>query len=151
MYNGNGSTSGGGRRFAIPVGYLYAGIAVAVIAVLWLIASFFRAGIEGYYTLAAGILLLIGNIRLLLGHGYGDASSTSLLNSMIGGGLVFFFLGRGEFPPLGPFWYVPALLMLVIAAPLIIGRASVYQRYITMAQENFNNLRRGVGSRVKMP
>ncbi len=148
MYNGNGNKHGNGttgRVSAIPPLYLYIGIGIAVLLAIWLLSSFFRAGIEGYFTLAAGVLLVLGNLRDLIANPYAQRSNIALLNTLIGGGLIFYFLGRGGFPPIGGFWYVPAVLLLLIAAPLMIGRASVYSVYLGAARGVVGGIRRAVG------
>jgi hypothetical protein len=148
MYNGNGnnySNGSSGRFSAIPPLYLYIGIGIAVLLGIWLLSSFFRAGIEGYFTLIAGVLLVLGNLRDLLANPYAQRSNIALLNTLIGGGLIFYFLGRGGFPPLGGLWYAPAVLMLLIAAPLMIGRASVYSVYLGAARNVVGGIRRVVG------
>jgi len=148
MYNGNGNRSSNGatsRGAAIPPLYLYLGIGLALLLGIWLLSSFFRAGIEGYFTLVAGVLLVLGNLRDLIANPYAQRSNIALLNTLIGGGLIFYFLGRGSFPPIGGFWYIPAVLMLLIAAPLMIGRASVYTVYLGTARSVVGGLRRVVG------
>jgi len=152
MYNGNGNGNGNnygngssGRFSAIPPLYLYIGIGIAVLLGIWLLSSFFRAGIEGYFTLVAGVLLVLGNLRDLIANPYAQRSNIALLNTLIGGGLIFYFLGRGGFPPIGAFWYAPSVLMLLIAAPLMIGRASVYSVYLGAARNVVGGIRRVVG------
>jgi hypothetical protein len=149
MYNGNGSNyrrSPSGRFAGIPPVYLYIGIALLVVLGLWFLSSFFSAGIEGYFAVTAGILLVLGNLRDLIANPYAQRSNIALLNTLIGGGLIFYFLGRGGFPPLGGIWYIPAVLMLLIAAPLMIGRASVYTVYLGAARNTVDGIRRVVGS-----
>jgi hypothetical protein len=152
MYNGNGnkySNGSSGRFSAVPPLYLYIGIGLVVLLGIWLLSSFFRAGIEGYFTLVAGVLLVLGNLRDLLANPYAQRSNIALLNTLIGGGLIFYFLGRGSFPPLGGLWYAPAVLMMLIAAPLMIGRASVYSVYLGAARNVVGGIRRVVGSRTR--
>jgi hypothetical protein len=152
MYNGNGnkySNGSSGRFSAVPPLYLYIGIGLVVLLGIWLLSSFFRAGIEGYFTLVAGVLLVLGNLRDLLANPYAQRSNIALLNTLIGGGLIFYFLGRGGFPPLGGLWYAPAVLMMLIAAPLMIGRASVYTVYLGAARNVVGGIRRVVGSRTR--
>jgi hypothetical protein len=148
MYNGNGNKYGNGatgRVSTIPPLYLYIGIAAAVLLGIWLLSSFLRTGVEGYFTLVAGVLLVLGNLRDLIANPYAQRSNIALLNTLIGGGLIFFFLGRGSFPPLGGIWYVPAVLLLLLAAPLMIGRASVYTVYLGAARTAVGGIRRVVG------
>jgi hypothetical protein len=142
MYNGSRFTSG--RN--IPPLYLYIGIGLIALVAIWFVSSFFRAGIEGYFTLAAGILLILGNLRELIANPYPSRTNMALLNTMIGGGLVTYFLGRGGFPPFGGAWYVAAIALLVLAAPLMIGNTAVYSRYIGVARDGVDRARRAVGS-----
>jgi hypothetical protein len=154
MYNGNGnkySNGSSGRFSAIPPLYLYIGIGLVVLLGIWVISSLFQAGIEGYFTLIAGVLLVLGNLRDLLANPYAQRSNIALLNTLIGGGLIFYFLGRGGFPPLGGLWYAPAVLMLLIAAPLMIGRASVYSVYLGTARNVVGGIRRVVGGWTRTP
>src|SRR5688572_4130265 len=148
MSYGNGYGNGSPRRGSgIPPLYLYIGVGLLVLLGIWLLLSFFKAGIDGYFALVAGILLVLGNLRDLIANPYPQRSSVSLLNTLIGGGLIFFFLGKGSFPPLGGIWYVPALLLMIIAAPLMLGRAAVYTAYIGTARNAIGSVRRLVGSR----
>jgi hypothetical protein len=152
MYNGNSNSYGNGpyrRGSGIPPLYLYIGIGILVLLGIWLLLSFFRAGIDGYFALAAGILLVLGNLRDLIANPYAQRGNVSLLNTLIGGGLIFFFLGKGGFPPLGWIWYVPALVMMLIAAPLMLGRAAVYTAYVGAARKAIGTVRSAVGSRIK--
>lgn len=152
MYNGNGSSYkpiGSGR--GIPPIYIYIGIGLLILLGLWFVSSFINAGIEGYFALAAGVLLVLGNLRDLIANPYPSGANTPLLNTMIGGGLIFYFLGRGAFPPIGPIWYVPAVLLVLAAAPLMLGRASVYTAYLGMARDAVTNVRRVIGSYTRVP
>src|SRR5262245_7044725 len=80
MYNGNGNRYSGTRGIR-PL-YLYIGIGALVLLGIWLIMSLLRPGIEGYFALAAGILLLLGNVRdLLLPANPQQRSNIALLNS----------------------------------------------------------------------
>lgn len=148
MYNGNGnkySTKTPGRGLGIPPLYLYIGIAIVALLVIWLVSGFFRAGIEGYFALAAGILLVLGNLRDLIVNPFPARSNTALLNTMIGAGLIFFWFGRG----FGWLWYIPAAALVLAAAPLMIGRASVYGTYLGTARNIVGGVRRAVGNRTR--
>jgi hypothetical protein len=142
MYNGSGYTSG--RR--IPPLYLYIGVGVLALLAIWVVGSFIRAGVEGYFTLAAGVLLILGNLRDVIANP--ARNNIALMNSLIGGGLVLFFLGRGGFPPLGWVWFVPAVILMALAAPLMIGRASFYSAYLGVARDAVSNARRAVGQLI---
>jgi hypothetical protein len=149
MYNGNGNGTrygNGTTRPGIPQLYVYLGIGVLVLLGIWLVSSFLKPGIDGYFALVAGILLVLGNLRDLLMNPYPQRSNVALINTLIGGALVFFWLGKGGFPPLGLIWYVPAVVMLLVATPLMIGRASVYTAYVNTARSLVDGARRVVES-----
>lgn len=152
MYNGNGNSYGNGsyrRGGGIPPVYLYIGVGILVLLGIWLLLSFFRAGIDAYFALAVGILLVLGNLRDLIASPLQGRGQVSLMNTLLGGSLVFFFLGKGGFPPLGAIWYVPALALALIAAPLMIGRAVVYTTYVNSARKAIGTVKSAVGSRTK--
>ena len=152
MYNGNGNSYSGGpyrRGSGVPPLYLYIGIGVLVLFGIWALLSFFRAGIDGYFALVAGVLLVLGNLRDLIANPYMQRGNVSLLNTLIGGGLIFFFLGKGGFPPIGWAWYVPAIVLMLIAAPLMLGRAVVYTAYVNTARRAISSVKGLVGSRIK--
>jgi hypothetical protein len=142
MYNGNRYLNG--RN--IPSLYVYIGIGLLVLLGIWFVSGFINAGVEGYFALAAGVLLILGNLRELISNPYPSRSNMAMLNTMIGGGLVAFFLGRGGFPPIGAIWYVPAVALLILAAPLMIGNAAIYSRYLGVARDGVARARRAVGS-----
>jgi hypothetical protein len=152
MYNGSGNSYGSGpyrRRSGIPPVYLYIGIGALILLGIWLLAGFFRASLESYFALAVGVLLVLGNLRDLIANPMPGRSNVSLMNTLLGGGLIFYWLGNGGFPPLGGIWFVPAVLMLLIAAPLMLGRAAVYTAYVGAARKAIGTVRSAVGSRIK--
>ncbi len=154
MYNGgNGSnyrngdttsTQESGKGFQIKPMYLYIGIGLlALIAILFVI-QFLRTSFVMHYGLAAGLLLLLANLREYIGRPYGQIKQTALLNSLIGGGLVFAWLTQF----LGWLLWVPALGLLLAAAPLALGRASIYNSYIQTVRGAAENVRRTLNRRV---
>jgi hypothetical protein len=151
MYNGNGNSYGNGssRRGGIPSTYLYIGIGILVLLGIWLLMSFFRAGIDAYFALAVGLLLVLGNLRDLIASPFQGRGQVSLMNTLLGASLVFFFLGKGGFPPLGGIWYVPAIALALIATPLMLGRAVVYTAYVSSARKAIGTVKSAVGSRIK--
>lgn len=153
MYNGyNGNGNGPKFRNAgrgIPPLYLYIGIGVLVVLGIWLISGFLRAGIEAYFALGTGILLVLGNLRDLLMNPYPQRSNVALLNTLLGAGLILFFLGSGAFPPIGTLWYIPAVLLLLLAAPLMIGRATVYTAYLQTARQVAGGVRQAITNLIR--
>ncbi|NTU78689.1 MAG: hypothetical protein HGA45_04685 [Chloroflexales bacterium] len=140
MYGG-GSTNGGSTKFGgwrIKPLYLYIAALIAVLVAIFFVMRFLNTGLVMHFGAYAGVLLLIGNVRELIGSSYGERGSTALLNVMVGGGLVFAWLAQF----LGPLLWIPALLLLAIATPLIFGRASVYKGYISAARGAADTVRR---------
>ncbi len=149
MYNNNGNSYGGGpyrRGSGIPPIYLYIGIGILLLLGIWLLMGFLRAGIDAYFALVVGILLVLGNLRDLIANSYQGRGQVSLMNTLLGASLVFFFLGRG---PLGLMGYVPAIILTLIAAPLMLGRAVVYTAYVNTARKAIGTVKSAVGSRIK--
>jgi amino acid permease len=89
---------------------------------------------------------VLGNLRDLIANSYQGRSQVSLMNTLLGAGLVFFFLGRG---PLGLIGYVPAIVLTLIAAPLMLGRAVVYTAYVNSARKAIGTVKNVVGSRIR--
>lgn len=141
--NGNGYRNSSGS-FGIPPIYLYIGAAIAVIIIVSIIGGLLSAGVQAYFAVAAGILLVLANLRDLLN---GINSSAALMNTMIGAALIFFFLGSA----FGWVWYIPALLLLVAATPLGLRRAEMYHVYLDAARSMAVNVRRIVGGRTRLP
>ena len=147
MYNGTSYRRGGRPpRRGLPPLWVAIGVGVLVVLGIWLLSGFIRASMEAYFALIVGVLLLLGNLRDLFFNAYPQRSNVALLNSFLGGSLVFYFLGNGGFPPLGWIWYIPAVLLLLIAAPLMLGRAAVYTAYVGAARSIADGAIRVVGS-----
>jgi fatty acid desaturase len=142
MYNGNGSNNGGRytRIAGVPVKpiYLYTAGAVALLLVIYLVMRFLSTSLVMHFSAFAGVLVLIANLRELLGNSYGQRGSTALLNVMVGGGLIFAWLTQF----FGVLFWIPALILVGVAAPLIFGRANVYNAYLDMARSLATNVRR---------
>lgn len=152
MYNGNGNSYGNGsyrRSGNVRPLYLYIGIGILVLLGIWLLLSFFRAGIDAYFALAVGVLLVLGNLRDLIAAPYQGRGQVSLMNTLLGSSLVFFFLGKGGFPPLGTIWYVIAVALALVAAPLMLGRAVVYTTYVNSARRAIGTVKNVVGNKAK--
>ncbi len=99
MYNNNGNSYGGGpyrRGSGIPPIYLYIGIGILLLLGIWLLMGFLRAGIDAYFALVVGILLVLGNLRDLIASPFQGRGQVSLMNTLLGASLGFFFLGRGR-------------------------------------------------------
>jgi hypothetical protein len=143
MYNGNGGSNGGsyrpGNRFGgiKPIYLSIAGV-VAVLVAIYFVMRFFSASLQLHFGAFAGVLLLIANIRELIGAGVAQRGSTALLNVLVGAGMLCAWLTIF----LGALMWVPALLLVGIATPLILGRASVYRGYLDVARRGADSVRR---------
>jgi hypothetical protein len=161
MYNGYGngngdndyrsrsstySSGGGGIHvggFHIKPLYLYiAGAAVFLLA-MFLLVRFLNAGLVMHFGVVAGALLLLANVRELIGRSYSQHQNTALLNVLIGAALVCAWMSQ----ILGVLFWVPAIVLLAISAPLAWSRAAVYQTYMRTARGAFDRLRSMAGSR----
>jgi hypothetical protein len=143
MYNGNGNGYKGGNYsniggFRIKPIYLYIAGIVAVLLVLYFVINFFRAGAVMHFGAVAGLLLLIANVRELIGQSYGQRSGTALLNVMIGGGLLLAWLAQ----IVTIFLWIPAILLVGAAVPLTFSRANVYNAYLGVARNAIGSVRR---------
>ena len=142
MYSGSGGSNGGGYTKAggwrIKPLYLYIAGTIAVLVAVFLVMRFLNTSLVMHFGAYAGVLLLIANLRELIGSTYGERGSTALLNVMVGGGLICAWLAQF----LGPLLWIPALVLVAIATPLIFGRASVYRGYISMARGAADTVRR---------
>jgi hypothetical protein len=134
--NGGGNTQIGGWRIK-PL-YLYIAAAVAVLVAVFFVLRFLNTSLVMHVGAYAGLLLLIANVRELIGSTYGERGSTALLNVMVGGALICAWLAQF----FGLLLWIPAVVLLVIATPLIFGRASVYRGYISAARGAADSVRR---------
>ncbi|EFO81095.1 hypothetical protein OSCT_1018 [Oscillochloris trichoides DG-6] len=141
MYNGNGNGGSimiGGFRIK-PIYFYVAGAALLVV-VIYMLIRFLNTSFTLHFGAFAGLLLIIANLREVIGAAYVQRGSTALLNLLVGGGLIFAWLAQF----LGVLLWIPAILLVGVATPLILGRANVYKAYITTAQGAISNLRRTV-------
>ena len=140
--NGNGYKYQSGRKtpFGIRPLYLYIGIGVLALIALWFISGLLTAGITAYFSLAAGVLLVLGNLRDVIMNPVLQKGNTGLLNTLIGVGLILFFVGSA----FGALWFIPAILLLLLAAPLMLGRSEVYSTYMLAARNTADTVRRTI-------
>lgn len=140
--NGNGYKYQSGRKtpFGIRPLYLYIAIGVLALIALWFISGLLTAGITAYFSLAAGVLLVLGNLRDVIMNPVLQKGNTGLLNTLIGVGLILFFVGSA----FGALWFIPAMLLLLLAAPLMLGRSEVYATYMLAARNTADTVRRTI-------
>ncbi len=149
MYNGgyNGGGYNGDSNYSSVFGfrirsmYLYIAVAVVVILAIYFVVRFLNTGLVMHFGMFAGVLLLLANVRELIGQPYAQRSNTALLNSLVGGALIFAWLSQ----ILSAFMWIPAILLIGVATPLAFGRASVYTMYVQTARNAMDGLRRAVG------
>lgn len=151
---GSGPTYGYSRTFSLPhptagkavniAGfrikpiYLYIFAGIVLLIAMMLIMQMLSAGLRLHFGFLAGVLLLLTNVRELIGQSYERHNNTALLNCLIGGSLL-----TGWFTwLLGPIMWVPAVLLLGISVPLVVGRASAYETYYKMARSSIGQVRR---------
>jgi hypothetical protein len=144
MYNGSGGNRGGGYTriggFPIKPLYLYIALGLAALVAIYFVMRFLNTGLVMHVSAYAGLLLLIANVRELLGNAYAQRGGTAMLNVMVGAALLFAWLSQF----LGALLWVPAIVLLVIATPLIFGRAKVYTAYLDTARTIAGGVRRTI-------
>ncbi|HWQ12208.1 MAG TPA: hypothetical protein VNL77_05375 [Roseiflexaceae bacterium] len=147
MYNSSGNGYGTGRGgLRIPPIYIYVAVGIAAVLLLSLVGGLLSAGMQAYFALAVGVLLVLGNVRDLLPGSMAN-QGTALMNALLGAALILFFVGSA----FGWIWYVPALALLVAALPLGLRRAAVYTAYLDAGRTMVDGVRRVVGSRTRVP
>lgn len=143
MYNGSGGNRGGYTRIGgVPIKpvYLYIALAVVVLVAIFLVLRFLNTGLVMHFGAYAGLLLLVANLRELIGSSYGQKGSTALLNVMVGGALICAWLSQ----LLGALFWVPAVLLIAVATPLMFGRGKVYAAYLDTAKTVAGSVRRTI-------
>lgn len=143
MYNGTGNSGGGYTRIggvAIKPIYLYIAGAIAVVIAIFFVLRFLNTGLVMHFGAYAGLLLLIANVRELIGNSYGQKGATALLNVMVGAALICAWLSQLVTSLL----WVPAIILAAIATPLIFGRGRVYTAYLDTAKTIAGGVRRTI-------
>ncbi len=106
----------------------------ALIGVVVAILIFYRlltAGLQSYLALIAGVMLVIGNLGDLTRSLQHRQLGVAMLNTLVGLGLISYFLGTIVLKIL--FWPL-AIILLIAAAPLTINRADVARTYLNAAR-----------------
>ncbi len=132
----NGSQGASSKAQGINIGALrinplifYGGIALLVLVGALMLMRFLDTALIVHFGMAAGALLLVANVRELLGTQ--DAftqqhRSTALMNSLIGGALLFAWLSQ----IVTTLFWVPAIVLIGTSVPLVMKRASLYAFYV---------------------
>ncbi len=151
MYNG--SNGNGFNNYASAIGnrmrgrkwILYLAMGGAILLAAWVVFQFFNVSLVMHYSVAAGIVLLLINARDLLANQTINQRGSALANLMVGGGLVFAWVSQF----FGPLFWIPALILLVAALPLAIGRTQTYRTYLNTARGVYEQARRTVNINVR--
>jgi hypothetical protein len=121
--------------------FLWVLVAAVVVLAIWVLMSVLNTSLVMHFSLFSGILLLLANVRELIGQSHMQRSSTALLNVMIGAALVFAWVSQ----IFGALFWAPAILLIIIATPLAFSRASVYTFYAQAARNAYTRARAVVG------
>ncbi len=144
MYNGsknyrsnnNFSVSKSGLRvgkFFIKQEYLILGSGLLIfLFVLHAVTKIVNTSLLIHFGCFAGALLLLANLREVLGNSFSPRQNTALLNSLVGGALVGAWLSQ----VIGLLFWIPAVILLGIATPLAFGSAPAYKVYLQQAQKS---------------
>lgn len=160
MYNNRGhfstrtASSNGGKKQApgymsvagmrVRSLYFYIGVALAVVVAGWFLWRLLNTAITTHFVMVAGVLLLVGNIREFLSRStiyVQPDNSITLMNSLVGGALVCTWLAS----ILTSFLWIPAVLLLGGAVPLVVSRTAAYSVYVQTAKRVGSGVRRSVG------
>lgn len=144
MYNGgknyrsNSSSFSGSRgglrfgKFFIKQEYLILGLGLIIfLFVLHAVTKVVNTSLIIHFGCFAGALLLLANLREVLGKSYSQPQNTALLNSLVGGALISAWLSQ----VIGLLLWIPAVILLGVATPLAFGRAPAYKAYLQQAQK----------------
>jgi hypothetical protein len=118
--------------------WLYILALIGVLVAIYFVYQLLTAGLQAYLALIAGVMLLIGNFPELVRALQQRRIDSSMLNTLVGIGLVAYFIGSIVLAPL--FWSL-SILMLIAALPLTLNRASVARAYMNGARSLFSQAR----------
>lgn len=126
------------RRYSRTTAYI--AIAVGVLFVGLLVYGLSLAITQASLALISGAMLLIGNAPDLVRNMQRREIGLAMLNSLVGVALVSFFFAKW----LGILFYIPLVLSLVAALPLVINRAQIAATYIGLLKTGVVQVRRVV-------
>ncbi len=116
------------RTVQIPQRYLTIAIIVALVIGVFLVYRLLTAGLQAYLALITGVMLLIGNAPELVRSIQRREIGLAMLNTLVGLGLIAYFVGTITIAPL--FWPL-SIVFLLLALPLTINRAGIAGAYLT--------------------
>jgi hypothetical protein len=147
--NGTNTWSNGSIRigkYRIKTNYLYVGAGVLGLILLLALSSVIMGALAGslvmHFGVVAGVILLLANVREMIGKAHAQRNGTALLNTLVGGSLVAAWIAQAL-----PLFWLPAVLMLAVAAPLAVGRSGVYLTYVQTARNVSDRVRRAAEQR----
>ncbi|NJN65510.1 MAG: hypothetical protein HC884_01770 [Chloroflexaceae bacterium] len=130
--------------FRVKSLYFSIGAVLAVLVVGWFLWRLLNTAITTHFVMVAGVLLLVANIREFLSRStlyVQPDHSITLMNSLVGGALVCTWLAS----ILTSLFWLPAVLLLGGAVPLVVSRAAAYSVYVQTARRVGSGVRRSVG------
>lgn len=125
-------------RYRSSQTWIYILALIGVLVAIYVVYQLLTAGLQAYLALIAGVMLLIGNFPDLVRSLQQRRIDNSMLNTLIGLGLVTYFIGSIVLAPL--FWSL-SIVMLIAALPLTLNRASVAKAYMNGARTLFMQAR----------
>ncbi len=110
---------------------LYVFALIGVVVAILVVYRLLTAGLQSYLALIAGSMLVIGNVSDLTRTLQQRQLGVAMLNTLVGLGLICYFLGVAVSTIV--FWPL-SILLLLAALPLTISRAGAAQAYLRGAQ-----------------
>jgi hypothetical protein len=127
-----------GGRFQIPQRYIYVAAGFGLLVGMVLVYRLLTAGLQSYLAVIAGIMLLIGNGPELVRSLQRRELGLAMLNSLVALALVSYFVGSIVLRVV--FWPV-AILLLLLALPLVINRSGAAAAYLRGLRQLFGQAR----------
>jgi len=145
--NGDAYDRQTGNKMGLPRGrslYLYIAGVVAILFFAFLFVQMVNTSLIIHFGMLAGVLLLLANLREFLGKPFihtQQANSIALLNSLVGASLLMAWLSQ----VLSSLFWIPALLLMALATPLVLTNAPVYTAYVQTVSRAVEKVRSKVG------
>jgi hypothetical protein len=118
----------------IPQRYVTIFAVIGLLVGIYVVYHLLTAGLQAYVALIAGAMILIGNGPALIQSLQRRELGLAMLNTLVGGALVTFFLGTILLKIV--FWPI-AIVLLGLALPLTINRAGVASTYLRVVRQIF--------------
>jgi hypothetical protein len=121
-------------KLHIPQRYVTIFAVIGLLVGIYVVYQLLTAGLQAYVAVIAGGMLLIGNGPALIQSLQRRELGLAMLNTLVGGALVTFFLGTIVLKIV--FWPI-AIVLLGLALPLTINRAGVAGTYLRVVRQLF--------------